>query len=139
MVRKQSIQLEFRYTPTDAPQVCSSVSASLNSDQSCSVANKVLDCISAEEDQQEVKPEQNIVKDKVSVKNQTKVFVLSYKGQPLMPCSPRKARKLLKDGKAVVIKARPFFTIKLTQNTGGAKQDINLNVDSGYELSDTAW
>jgi 5-methylcytosine-specific restriction endonuclease McrA len=85
-----------------------------------------------EVDQQEVKPESDI-SDKVPVANMTRVFVLSYKNKPLMPCSPRKARLLLKEGKANVVKARPFFTIKLTYNTGGAKQDIDLNVDTGYE------
>ena len=31
------------------------------------------------------------------------VFVLNHYGKPLMPCKPRKARLLLKEGKAKVI------------------------------------
>ena len=30
------------------------------------------------------------------------VYVLNMRGEPLMPCSPAKARKLLKDKKAIV-------------------------------------
>ena len=40
------------------------------------------------------------------------VYVINKHGKPLMPCSPRKARKLLKDSKAKVVKKTPF-TIKL--------------------------
>lgn len=48
-----------------------------------------------------------------------------------MPTTPRKARKLLKDGKAEVITVKPF-TIKLLTATGETKQDITLGIDSGY-------
>jgi 5-methylcytosine-specific restriction endonuclease McrA len=47
-----------------------------------------------------------------------------------MPCSPRKARVLLKDGKAKVAKQEPF-TIQLTTATGEAKQPVSLGVDAG--------
>ena len=114
MVRKQTIQLEFKNTPTDTPQVCSSVSLPLTSDQSRSVADIVTELYHADEDQQEEQPEQNC---KVSVAN-VHIFVLDANGTPLMPCSPRKARKLLKDGKAIVKKARPFFVIKLVNHVG---------------------
>jgi len=40
------------------------------------------------------------------------VYVLNKHGEPLMPCSPRKARLLLKQKKACVVKRTPF-TIKL--------------------------
>ncbi|PTB30945.1 RRXRR domain-containing protein, partial [Photobacterium phosphoreum] len=36
------------------------------------------------------------------------VFVLNKNKEPLMPCLPSKARKLLKDGKAKVVKRTPF-------------------------------
>ena len=48
-----------------------------------------------------------------------------------MPCSPRKARVLLKEGKAKVVRRTPF-TIQLTIPTGETKQDITLGVDSGF-------
>jgi len=60
-----------------------------------------------------------------------RVFVLNRRGQPLMPCQPSKARRLLKDCKAKVAQRTPF-TIKLTIATGEAVQPITLGVDSGY-------
>ena len=59
-----------------------------------------------------------------------KVFVLNMRGQPLMPCSPTKARHLLRDKKAVVNRRTPF-TIQLTIATGETKQDVTLGVDAG--------
>jgi len=48
-----------------------------------------------------------------------------------MPCKSRKARMLLKQGKAKVIRRSPF-TIKLLIATGENKQPITLGVDPGY-------
>lgn len=48
-----------------------------------------------------------------------------------MPCSPQKARVLLKEGKAKVVQRTPF-TIQLTVPTGETKQEITLGVDSGF-------
>ena len=59
-----------------------------------------------------------------------KVFVLNMRGQPLMPCSPAKARHLLKAGKAVVRRRTPF-TIQLRIATGETKQSVTLGVDAG--------
>lgn len=47
-----------------------------------------------------------------------------------MPTTPRKARKLLEQGKAKVINREPF-TIQLLVATGETKQDITLGVDAG--------
>lgn len=47
-----------------------------------------------------------------------------------MPCSPRKARVLLKSGKAKVAKRTPF-TIQLVSGSFGYKQEIILGVDAG--------
>lgn len=58
------------------------------------------------------------------------VYVLNKDGKPLMPCKPSKARKLLKQNKAKVIKKEPF-TIQLLYGSSGYKQDINLGVDAG--------
>ena len=58
------------------------------------------------------------------------VYVLNKHGRPLMPCSPAKARHLLKDGKAVV-KYRTPFTIQLVYGSSGYKQEVILGVDSG--------
>lgn len=58
------------------------------------------------------------------------VYVLNKHGEPLMPCSPRKARLLLKQKKACVVKRTPF-TIKLLYGSTGYKQPITLGVDAG--------
>ena len=47
-----------------------------------------------------------------------------------MPTTPSKARKLLKQGKAKVVKRTPF-TIQLLTATGEVKQDITLGMDAG--------
>lgn len=47
-----------------------------------------------------------------------------------MPCSTRKARLLLKGGKAVIVKYNPF-TIQLKYATGEAKQPCNIGIDTG--------
>ena len=49
-----------------------------------------------------------------------------------MPCSPPKARKLLRAGKAVPVRRTPFV-IQLTVPTGETKQPITLGVDAGYK------
>ena len=58
------------------------------------------------------------------------VFVKGRDDRPLMPCSPRKARILLKTKKAEVVKLTPF-TIKLLHGCSGYKQAITLGVDAG--------
>ena len=50
-----------------------------------------------------------------------------------MPTTPCKARKLLKQGKAKVVKREPF-TIQLLYATGETKQDIILGVDAGSKF-----
>lgn len=57
-------------------------------------------------------------------------YVLNKDKKPLMPCKPSKARKLLKQKKAKVIKREPF-TIQLLYGSSGYKQDITLGVDAG--------
>lgn len=59
-----------------------------------------------------------------------RVFVINKHGQALMPCKPRKARILLRDGKAKVIKKEPF-AIQLLYGSTGYKQNVNIGVDSG--------
>ena len=47
-----------------------------------------------------------------------------------MPCKPRKARKLLNEGNAVVVKHEPF-TIQLKYGSAGYKQPVTLGIDTG--------
>ena len=58
------------------------------------------------------------------------VYVLNGHGQPLMPCQPRKARLVLKQGKAKVVKMVPF-TIQLLYGSSGYTQAVSLGVDAG--------
>ena len=58
------------------------------------------------------------------------VYVQSRNNEPLMPCSPRKARLLLKQNKAIVIKRTPF-TIRLLYGSSGYKQPVTLGIDAG--------
>lgn len=53
------------------------------------------------------------------------VYVLNKHGEPLMPCSSRKARVLLDNKKACVIKRTPF-TIKLLHGSAGAYKKLRL-------------
>ena len=59
------------------------------------------------------------------------VYVISKSGNALMPTHPAKARKLLKQEKAVVKQVKPF-TIQLMYNTTEYAQPITLGIDSGY-------
>lgn len=59
-----------------------------------------------------------------------RVFVKNMRGEPLMPCSQRKARLLLKEGKAKIVDYKPF-TIQLLSPTGESTQDIHVGVDTG--------
>jgi len=58
------------------------------------------------------------------------VYILDCHGNPLMPCSPRKARVLLKEGKAKVIRMVPF-TLRLLYGSSGYTQEVSLGIDAG--------
>ena len=60
------------------------------------------------------------------------VYVLNCHGQPLIPCQPRKARLLLKAGKAKVARMVPF-TIQLLYGSSGYTQEVSLGVDAGTQ------
>ena len=60
------------------------------------------------------------------------VYVLSIEGKPLMPTSRHgKVRRLLKEGKAKVVKVKPF-TIQLLYKSKEYTQPVTLGIDSGY-------
>ena len=58
------------------------------------------------------------------------VFVINQHGAPLMPCSPRTARKLLAEGKAQIISRQPF-ALQLLYGSTGYTQPIAMGVDCG--------
>ena len=60
------------------------------------------------------------------------VYVINIDGKPLMPCKAAKARKLLKQGRAKVVKRTPF-TIQFNFDCENQVQDVKLGVDTGYK------
>lgn len=61
------------------------------------------------------------------------VYVLNIQGEPLMPCKPAKARKLLNKNLAKIIKREPF-TIQLLFECENEIQDITLGIDAGSKV-----
>jgi hypothetical protein len=62
-----------------------------------------------------------------------KVFVLSQAGKPLMPTTPRRARKWLKEKRARVVRKEPF-TIRLRFGTREQVQAVKVGVDTGSKV-----
>ena len=58
------------------------------------------------------------------------MYVLNIEEKPLMPCKEAKARKLLKQNKAKIVKREPF-TIQLLFECENQTQNITLGVDAG--------
>ena len=116
-------QLEQRHiknTPTDASLVRSNCGLLLNKEGTLSVAD-LKTC----SNNLEVNLPQHTGELKAIV------YVKSIGGKPLMPCKPAKARKLLKAGKAKVVKLYPF-TIKLNFKCENKVQKVKLGVDTGF-------
>ena len=67
------------------------------------------------------------------------VFVLDKRKKPLMPCSEKRARLLLKRGRARVHKMRPF-TIRIVNRTleNSGVQPIALKIDPGSKTTGIA-
>jgi len=109
-------------TPQDAAQVPGSVADGLNrSERVASVSTGVKTFPnSADEQERSGKRGQDL-----------RVPVLNMRGEPLMPTTLRKARKLLEAGKAEVVNRMPFV-IRLLYATGENKQEIVLGIDAGY-------
>jgi len=61
------------------------------------------------------------------------VYVKNCKDEPLMPCSPCIARRLLKSGKAKVTSRTPF-TIKLLFGSSSYKQEVVAGMDTGSKF-----
>lgn len=66
-----------------------------------------------------------------------RVFVLDSNRQPLMPCSPARARQLLSRGRTAVYRRTPF-TIILKDRVGGDVQPVALQVDPGSRTTGLA-
>ena len=66
-----------------------------------------------------------------------RVFVLGSGKTPLMPCTPARARRLLRDGKAAVFRMQPF-TIILKCRADGETQPIEFKTDPGSKTTGIA-
>jgi 5-methylcytosine-specific restriction endonuclease McrA len=66
-----------------------------------------------------------------------RVFVLDKRGNPLMPCHPARARELLANKRAVVVRYSPFV-IRLKDRDGGDVQPVRLGVDPGSKTTGMA-
>lgn len=66
-----------------------------------------------------------------------RVFVVDKNRDPLMPCHPARARELLKNGRAKVLRRYPF-TIILLDREGGDVQTVTLKIDPGSKTTGLA-
>lgn len=112
-------------TPRNTPLVPGSVALSLNSSQG--VVDSGTSFANPDNNSEEALTPAGEQDSRVPV-----VYVLNIRGKPLMPTSPRKARFLLKRGKATVVSCSPF-TIQILYPTGETTQEIILGVDPGYK------
>ena len=65
------------------------------------------------------------------------VFVLGKSKKPLMPCSEKRARKMLEAKRAVVHKLYPF-TIRLKDRVDGDMQPVCIKLDPGSKQTGIA-
>lgn len=123
----QKIKAKLKNTPRDVQSllVPCSVSSVLNKDENLSVQDGLKDgkltLINPEGVQLEYTQGLKV----------NYVYVLSIEGEPLMPCKPAKARKLLKSDKAKVIKRFPFV-IQLNFECENKVQEVTLGIDTGF-------
>src|SRR5260221_4234401 len=67
------------------------------------------------------------------------VFVVDQKKQPLMPCTPKRARLLLKRGRAVVHRVQPFvIRLKDRRVEHALLQPLSLQIDPGFSTTRTS-
>ncbi|GAH99739.1 unnamed protein product, partial [marine sediment metagenome] len=127
----QKLKERNTYTPTVIPQDCSNCGLPLNSPKGRDSVADLKTSFNSSDAALTGFRSSGTELESICYKNSFLVYVLNKKGDPLMPCSPRKAKMLLKEGK-VKVAGRSPFTVQLTTSTGEAKQDITLGVDCGY-------
>ena len=115
----QKLEKRNTYTPTGASQARSNCDSSLNREETLSVTSLKTSSNN---------PEVNLPVHSRGL--EPLIYVKNLNNEPLMPCTACKAKKLLKSGRAVVIKFKPF-TIKLTFECENQVQEISLGIDSG--------
>ena len=123
----QKLEKRNTYTPTGTPQARSNCDPVIK--QSCGVGS-VLQGSKTFSNSSDVDLLQHAGGPKANVY----AYVLNLDGKPLMPCKPAKARHLLRDGKAIVVKRKPF-TIRLLWDCEDYTQPIVLGLDPGYRYT----
>jgi N6-L-threonylcarbamoyladenine synthase len=121
----QKLQEKLKNIPRNTSLVPCSISSGLNKEETLSDQSKVLTCNNSEENHRKHKSGSDL-----RVLNI--VYVLNKRGNALMPTCQSRARRLLGNHKAKVVKRYPF-TIQLNIATGEVKQKIVLGVDVGYK------
>lgn len=123
----QKLDRRNTYTPTSTPQARGNCDPVIKHGQaSKSEPDQVLQGLktlsnNSDVDQLSGKRGQNL-----------RVPVLNMRNVPLMPTTPGKARHLLEQGNAEVVKRKPFV-IQLKYATGETTQPIALGIDSGFK------
>ncbi|VVB96880.1 CRISPR-associated endonuclease Cas9 [uncultured archaeon] len=126
-MKMQTLEKRNTCTPPNASQVRCNCDPALNREETLSVPGLKTSSNNSEVNQLPIHKEKERQNPRVSVY----VCVLNMRGQPLMPTTPRKARILLKQGKAKVVQRKPF-TIQLKYANGETKQPIRLGIDPNY-------
>ena len=68
----------------------------------------------------------------------SRVLVLDQQRRPLMPCTPARARLLLKQKKAAVLRRYPFTLILRVARPDAIVQPLRLKIDPGSRTSGLA-
>jgi len=128
----QKLLVKLKNVPVDAQQVHCSTSTGLNRDQSLSGQCSSEKSESSKKNERtnnnlEVDPEQVTARQNLRVS----VIVLSKRGVPLMPCSFRKSKQLVKERKAKLVGTHPF-RIQMLVPTGEVVDKVVLGIDVGY-------
>lgn len=121
----QKFKEKIKDSPRDTSHVPCSETCQLNKEEILSVDEKALSLNNSEGNHRK-----HISGSELRLQNI--VYVQNMRGKPLMPTNQSTARRLIKNGKAKIIKRTPF-TIQLTTATGETKQDLTLGVDTGYK------
>src|SRR5258708_12320453 len=66
------------------------------------------------------------------------VFVVDAKLRPLQPCTPARARLLLKQQKAAVLRHTPFMLILQETRTEAVIEPLRLKIDPGSKVTGLA-
>lgn len=67
--------------------------------------------------------------------NHNAVFVLDTAQRPLMPCRPAQARRMLRDGRAAVLRRYPFTIILKTEKRDATVHGLAIKLDPGAKVT----